>query len=101
MTTESEQWWIANFGDVLIWARLRLLPEGKAEILDYDGKTHSYPDEDTACMALLDAEFRAFEGLDEEDANEMGFSLQEVFPPEAEDEESLISLMAQRLARKN
>jgi len=101
INTLPEQWWIAGFGDTLIWARLRILEEGNAEVFDCDGRIQGYPDEDAARAALLDAEFRAFDGLDEQDANEMGFSLENIFPPEVEDGEDLIPFMTQRIARKN
>jgi hypothetical protein len=48
---------------------------------------------------LLDAEFRAFDGLDEEDAAIMGFDLESVEPPHSNDDEELLSLMVQKLAR--
>lgn len=101
MVTELEQWWITSFDDLLIWSRLRLLTEGNAEVFDSDGRTLRYPDEESARTALLYGEFRAFDGLDEEDANEMGFSLDNLYPPEAVDDQSLIPFMTQRLARKN
>ena len=56
---EQEQWWIASLGDTLIWARLRVLDSGIAEVLDATGETLRYDDEDSAHSALLDAEFRA------------------------------------------
>ena len=50
-------------------------------------------------MALLDAEFRAFDGLDEEDAALMGFDLDSVAPPQGDDEDELLAQMMQKLAR--
>src|SRR5690606_20113397 len=74
---DASQWWIAAVGDLLIWARLCVLPAGTAEVLDNDGRIHPYDSEDSARAALLDAEFRAFDGLDGNDAERMGFDLGE------------------------
>ncbi|HOX72241.1 MAG: hypothetical protein WAS23_04885 [Dokdonella sp.] len=93
------EWWVAIVGDTLVWARLNVLESGIAEIFDSSGERPRYDDEQHARMALLDAEFRAFDGLDEEDAAIMGFDLESVEAPRATDEEELLSLMVQKLAR--
>jgi hypothetical protein len=93
---EHEQWWIAALGDVLVWARLRVLESGLTEVFSADGETLRYDDEDSAHAALLDANFRAFDGLDEEDAAEMGFDLDSVEPPDAESDEALLPLMTEK-----
>ena len=97
---EPEQWWVASLGDILIWARLRVLDSGTAEVLDAAGETLRYDDEDSAHAALLDAEFRAWDGLDEDDAAVLGFDLDSVAPPEAEDDEDLLPLMTEKLLRR-
>ena len=74
----NAQWWIASIGDTLIWARLTVTDSGVAEVFDSDGRTLRYDGETEARMALLDAEFRAFDGLDEEDAAMLGFDLDEI-----------------------
>lgn len=63
-----EDWYLASLGRTLIWARLRVLEAGTAEVLDSDGNTLPYDSEDSARAALFDAEFVAFDGLDEDDA---------------------------------
>jgi len=95
---DDEQWWVASLGDALIWARLRVLESGLAEVLDSAGETLRFDDEDTAQAALLDAEFRAWDGLDEEDAAQMGFDLEFTAPPEAESDEDLLPLMTEKLS---
>ena len=92
-----EQWWVASLGDMLIWARLRVREDGIAEVFSAEGETLRYDDEDSAHAALLDAEFRAFDGLDEEDAALLGFDLDSVAPPEAENDEDLLPLMTEKL----
>ena len=92
-----EQWWVANLGDMLIWARLRVREGGTAEVFSAEGETLRYDDEDGALAALLDAEFRAFDGLDEEDAALLGFDLDSIAPPEAENDEELLPLMTEKL----
>ena len=94
--TENDQWWIAAVGDTLVWARLRILASGHAEVFDASGDTLRYDDEDSGRAALLDADFRAFDGLDEEDAAVMGFDLDSVEPPRAENDEELLHLMTEK-----
>lgn len=96
----NEQWWLASLGRTLIWARLRLREAGTAEVLDSDGNTLVYDSEDTARGMLFDAEFVAFDGLDEDDALAHGFSLGEISPPGAESEEALRALMTQKLGER-
>lgn len=93
MTVTLEQWWLASLGRTLIWARLREREAGTAEVFDADGNTLSYESLDTARAALMDAEFVAYDGLDEDDALERGFRLQEVSPPRADDDALLRARM--------
>ncbi len=92
-----DQWWLASLGRTLIWARLRIREAGTAEVLDSDGNTLPYDSEDSARAALFDAEFVAWDGLDEEDALQRGFSLAEVQPPAADSDEALRGRMVQQL----
>lgn len=100
-TEQSRQWWIAVVGDLLIWARLSVLEDGIAEVFDSDGGTLRYDDETTARMALLDAEFRAFDGVDEDDAAALGFDLDEIEPPNADNDEDLLPQMVDKLPSKH
>ena len=94
----QEQWWLGDpEPGVLIWARLRLDEEGRAEVLDSTGLRLRFDDEGFARAHLLDNGYRAFDGLDADDAAGMGFDLAEVGPPEADDDEELVSAMTQRL----
>jgi hypothetical protein len=93
----SESWFLASLGRTLIWARMRVREAGTAEVLDSDGNLLTYDSEDTARAALFDAEFVAFDGLDEEDALARGFSLSEVSPPHAESDGALRGRMVQQL----
>jgi len=91
------EWWLASLGRTLVWARLRVREAGIGEVFDSDGNTLVYDSEDSARAALMDAEFVAFEGLDEDDALERGFSLAEVAPPQADDDAALRERMVTRL----
>ena len=95
-----DQWWIATLGRTVIWARLRVLEAGTAEVFDSDGNTLPYDSEDTARGMLLDAEFVEWEGLDAEDALERGFSLDQIAPPEADDDARLRDRMVQTLGAR-
>lgn len=94
------QWYVASLGRTLVWARLRVREAGTAEVLDSDGNTLTYDSDDTARAALFDAEFVAFDGLDEDDALARGFSLGEVSPPQAENDTALRGLMVQSLGAR-
>lgn len=96
-----DEWWLATLGRTLVWARLRLLEAGTAEVFDSDGNTLAYDSEDSARAALMDAEFVALDGLDEDDAAERGFSLEELTPPQAEDDAMLREFMVQKLAPRH
>jgi hypothetical protein len=93
----SGHWWLATLGRTVVWARLRVRDAGTAEVLDSDGNTLVYDSEDTARAMLMDAEFVAFDGLDEQDALERGFSLDELEPPSGNSDDQLRPRMVQKL----
>lgn len=93
------QWWLATLGRTIVWARLRVREAGTAEVFDSDGNTLAYDSEDTARAALMDAEFVAFDGLDEEDATARGFVMGEIVPPQAKDDDALRPSMVQTLGK--
>ena len=97
MSDDNVQWWVAAIGDTLIWARLTITDSGIAEVFDSDGGTLRYDDETAARMALLDAEFRALDGLDEDDAAMLGFDLDELEPPRGDNDEDLLPQMVRKL----
>lgn len=96
----STQWWVASLGSTLVWARLTLGDGGTASVFDCDGRTLPYDSEDSARAALLDAEFFAVDGLDEDDAARMGIDLQTLSPPRADSDEALRERMVQNLPRR-
>lgn len=93
-----DEWWLATLGRTVVWARLRIRAGGTAEVFDSDGNTLSYDSEDSARAALLDAEYVGYDGLDEDDALARGFSLDELAPPQVDDDERLRPLMVRQLA---
>jgi hypothetical protein len=97
MKAAEGQWWLATVGRTLVWARLRVREAGTAEVFDSDGNTLVYDSEDTARAALMDAEFVAYDGLDEEDANVRGLSLRELQPPRGTSDDALRPQMFQSL----
>jgi hypothetical protein len=99
-STSPGQWWLATVGHNLVWARLRVREGGTAEVFDADGNTLSYDSEDTARASLMDAEFVAWDGLDEGDANARGFSLEEMTPPRGGSDDALRPQMFQSLDRR-
>ena len=97
---DQVQWWLASLGRNIVWARLRVLEAGTAEVFDSDGNTLAYDSEDTARAALLDAEFVEFDGLDEDDALARGFSLAEIQPPQGDSDEMLRTRMFVNLGKQ-
>ncbi|WP_101927072.1 MULTISPECIES: hypothetical protein [Luteimonas] len=95
-----DEWWLAMLGRTVIWARLRVLDTGIAQVFDSDGNTLVYDSEDTARGMLLDADFVSFDGLDAEDALERGFTLEELAPPDADDDAQLRERMVQSLGAR-
>jgi len=95
-----EQWWLASLGRTIVWARLRVREAGTAEVFDSDGNTLVYDSEDTARAMLMDADYVAFDGLDEGDALGRGFSLSELVPPGPGDEAALRPRMVQSLGAR-
>jgi hypothetical protein len=101
MNDAHDEWWLATLGRTVIWARLRVHEAGTAEVFDSDGATLPYDSEDTARAALMDAEFVSLDGIDDADAADRGFSLAELVPPEAEDDETLRTLMIQKFPARH
>ena len=99
----SESWYVVTFGDMLHWARLTVNEDSTAEVFSSSGETERFDDEHAAKAALFDAEYRAFDGIDEDDADMMGFDLDSVAPPHtgvdasAEDDEDLLEQMTMKL----
>ncbi len=92
-----EEWWLAVLPRMLVWSRLRVLDSGVAEVFDCDGRINIYESEDIARAQLLDADFRALEGMDADDAEAWGLDLEEIEPPRGEDDEELREHMIQPL----
>ncbi|GAB3725946.1 hypothetical protein GCM10028862_00650 [Luteimonas pelagia] len=98
---DGVQWWLATLGRTVVWARLRVREAGTAEVFDSDGNTLPYDSGDSARAALMDAEFVAFDGLDEDDAAARGFALEELAPPTGEDEGALRPQMVRKLPARH
>jgi hypothetical protein len=99
---ESEQWWLASPATLLVWARLRVLQSGVAQVFDSHGETLVYDSEDSARAALLEAEFSALDGLDDDDAVEMtGMLADELQPPQGDSDEELLPQMIRNLGAKH
>lgn len=99
--TVSEQWWLARPEHLLVWARLRVTENGIAMVFDSAGDTLTYENEDIARAALLDADFRAFDGLDEADADDLGLWLEELQPPQGESDEDLLTQMVKTIGPRH
>ena len=94
----DRQWWLATLGLTVIWAQLRVNDAGTAVVFDSDGNLLPYDSEDSARAALMDAEFVALDGLDEDEAGDRGFTLGQLQPPQGDDD-ALRAKMVQKLPR--
>lgn len=100
MSTRDE-WWLATLGRTVVWARLRVLDAGTAEVFDSDGNAQPYDSEDSARAALMDAEYVALEGMDADDAAARGLALDDLVPPQSADDAQLRELMVQKLPSRH
>jgi hypothetical protein len=99
---EMEQWWLAAPAEFLVWARLRVLDSGVAQVFDSQGETLVYESEDIARAALMDAEFSALDGMDDEDAvAATGMLLDELAPPHGDSDEQLLPQMIRTLGPRH
>ena len=98
---ESEQWWLAAPAEFLVWARLRVLDSGVAQVFDSQGETLVYESEDVARGALMDADFRSLDGMDDEDAEQIGLLLEELQPPHGDSDEQLLPQMIRTLGPRH
>ena len=97
-----EQWWLACPATLLVWARLRVLESGVAQVFDSHGETLVYDSEDSARAALLEAEFCALDGLDDDDAVAMtGMLADELQPPHGDSDAELLPQMIRNLGAKH
>ena len=97
----SEQWWLARPEHLLVWARLQVMESGIAIIFDSKGELLTYESEDIARGMLMDADYRSFDGMDDDDAEELGLWLDEMEPPQGEDLEDLMPQMIRTLGPKH
>ena len=97
----EEQWWLTAFNGLLVWARLRVMDSGVAHVFDSTGSTLTYESEDIARAALMDAEFRSLDGMDDDDAEEFGVLLEDLIPPEGDHDDELAPQMTRKLPEAN
>ena len=98
---ESEEWWLATPVGLMVWARLRVLESGVAQVFDSQGETLVYESEDVARGALMDADFRSLDGMDDEDAEQIGLLLEELQPPHGDSDEELLPQMIRTLGPRH
>ena len=97
----SEEWWLTAFNRFLVWARLRVMDSGVAQVFDSTGNTLIYESDDIARAALMDAEFRSLDGMDDDDAESFGILLEDMQPPQGDDDDELVPQMTRKLPEPN
>jgi hypothetical protein len=94
------QWWLSvPEAGMVLWARLSERAEGAADVLDSTGMTMRFPSRGDATHFLLDLEYRAHDGLDEDDAEGWGLVLADLVPPSLPDGPALVAAMNQRTGK--
>jgi hypothetical protein len=93
-----DSWWFDETAlpERILWTRLRVFPD-RAEVLDCDGRTVSFPSEEEARSFLLEDEYRSLSNLDDEDLSELGVSRDELRPPADVPENQLVPLLVVEL----
>lgn len=94
------QWWLTSLGRVVIWAGVREMPAGTAQVIDSDGNLMAYDSLDSAVAALMDANFIAHDGMDDDDADQLGFLLGELSVPVGDDPDVLHPQLVQKLDKQ-
>jgi hypothetical protein len=97
----SEQWWLARPEHLLVWARLQVTENGIAIVFDSKGEHLRFENEDIARAALMDADFRSFDGMDEDDADELGLWMEELEPPQGNQDEDLLPQMIRTVGSRH
>jgi hypothetical protein len=66
VTPKRTTWWLDTSAlPELFWARLCVHGDGRAEVLDLDGRLHQFPDEDEARKWLREDEYDELDYLRE------------------------------------
>ncbi len=96
---QRTDWWLASLGNVMVWARMRIYNNGTADVLSSDGGLIRYADEAEARSALMDADYKSLEGMDDDDALPFDKLLEDLIPPEADSDsdEDLVPLLIERI----
>ena len=99
-TVVDEQWWLmwAAFPD-LNWARLRVFDDGKADVLDCDGRRRTFQGEAQARVSLLEDEYTRLSELSDEDDPDLPVPRRELHPPVANSDRELVPKMRVRSRR--
>lgn len=92
----EDSWWFDTSAlPTLLWARLRVLAAGAAEVFDLDGRTTHFDRAEEAETFLGEDEYSCLDDLVEEDWADYGFSFGPPAPPSAASDEALLELMVQ------
>ena len=91
------EWWLMDCSlPDLNWARMRSFENESVDVLDSDGKTHSFKSEEEAHHWLAEDEFVPLVDLQAEDLERYGIDIDELHPPQGETEAKLLPTMLQR-----
>jgi hypothetical protein len=96
VSVELESWWLDESAlPDLLWARLRCFSDGRAEVLDLDGRLTQFTSADEARLFLLEDEYAQLDRIGVEDFIDVGM-LGVPRPPHAHTDVELIGLMTVR-----
>jgi hypothetical protein len=97
MSVVFESWWLDESAlPDLLWARLRCFSDGRAEVLDLDGRYTQFASEDEARLFLLEDEYAQLDRIAVENFIDAGMSPGVPRPPQAHSDVELVGLMTVR-----
>ena len=97
--SDAYQWWLTALGRTVVWAGLREMPAGTAQVIDSDGNLLAYDSVDSARASLLDADFTELAGMDDSDLESLGLLYEELRIPQGDSPDDLHPQLVQQLPR--
>jgi hypothetical protein len=97
---QGQEWWLDESAlPDLVWARLRTFEDGKAEVLDMDGRISIFASAGDAANYLMEDEYVRPGSVDPEELNRLGLVPQDLAPPTHGDGPELCRQMHVRVKR--
>jgi|GEM_PF-1579561 len=102
-TVIKVEWWISYVCEFPepYWGRLRVFSDGTADAALEESKVYGFDDQRYAGYFLSEDEYTRLEGIDEEDAKNIGINPSEISPPLWENEDFSFEYLGLMVSRKS